>query len=161
MFDILRKAFGGSPKPVNNDDSLGYSKEFIEKQIAEIRKKLIELHRISEDIKQNNGDPDFAIDSKVAKVVNAVGKVCDNLKLDREDYSKVGLTLESLNPLQEVMERLSKAALTGVALEGPRKAALTALEQVATTFKGLLEKGFQSDDEIVLRALVKTVELLK
>ena len=150
-------------EPPALDLSKGYSQEFVDGLVTQIKGKIIELKRNGQVIKDCGADQDGDIDALIYKVDINVGKVLQNLKKDPQDMARTGLTLESLDPLGELLERTAKLAVTGVTgeqLDKALDACKKGLDQTAKSFDDLHRGVLQIDDEILLKGLKNTIEQL-
>jgi hypothetical protein len=167
---ICRVFGGGSNEPENNakksDIDLsqeGYSPKYAESRVRELRGKLIELREHSDVITRTGADkPSGEIALLVSKVCTSVEKVLQNLKRDPNDFARTGLSLESIDPLNELMQKCAKFAATGITgapLQKELDKAKEALTLIGKRFDDLL-KGLQVDDQIGTAGLKATIEQL-
>lgn len=145
------------------DLSAGYSPKYVEGRVKQIRGKLLDIQEHGRVIAINGADTDGSVDAAIFQVSTSVEKVCQSLKKDPSDMSRTGLTLESLDPLIDLISRAAKYSATGVdekklarALENTKEA----LKITASKFERLHNGALQVDDEIELRGLKATIEEL-
>ena len=166
MFEWLRRLCCGSSTPVKPGTEIdlraeGYSPQFVDKRVRDVRGTLIELREHARVIADSGADKGGHFDQAVHRTCTSVEKVLQNLKRDPDDFSRMGLALESLGPLNELVERCAHYAATGVE-EGKLNRALNsgkeALAMTAQKFEKLHNGPLQLDDELELKGLRKTVE---
>jgi hypothetical protein len=167
MFEWLRRLCCGSSaetKPAASTDinlaAEGYSPKFIDQRVREVRGTLIDMQEHARVVADSGADKDgqFAIAAHRART--SIEKVLQNLKKDPEDLSRMGLALESLKPLNKLLETTARYAATGVddkKLDNAIKLSLDGLNMTADKFDKLMKGPLQLDDEIQLKGLSKTV----
>lgn len=170
MFDWFRKLFPccGSPSKEANQSEIdlkneGYSPKYVDSRVREVRGKLIDLREHTRVIMESGVEkPDGPLDLLVNKVCANVEKVLQNLKKDPNDMARMGLALETLDPLNELMGKCAQFAATGVdqtRMDKAIEAAKQALTITADKYDQLHRGGIlHIDDDIELRGLKRTIE---
>ncbi len=132
--------------------------DVVGQRIAEVRRLLVDIREHGEQIAKR--EP--AISEHVDAACTAVGAVLHNLSLNPDDVSRMGLSLEALGPLRDLLEGCANSTTLGQ--DDLFRKSYTLVEQslknTAETFYTLKTKGLVADDTLRLAGLNEAVKQL-
>lgn len=132
--------------------------DVVGQRIAEVRHLLVDIRQYGETIARR--EP--AITEHVDAACTAVGAVLHNLSLNPDDISRMGLSLEALGPLRDLLEGCANSTTLGQ--DDLFRKSYTLVEQSLTqttdTFCRLKTTGLVADDKLRLAGLNEAVRQL-
>lgn len=144
--------------------SAGYTEEYARERVAQIRDILLDMRQHGSDLAANlGGRESHQVPELADRACTSIEKVLQNLKRDPKDFSRMGLALESVPPLEKLLGHCLKFVCTNMSeqkIDESLRLAASSLVRAEATFDRLAENSLQIDDTLNAESLQLLIDRL-
>ncbi len=145
------------------DASKGYTAEYAQERVREIRFILVQLREHASDIQTLCAGNDRQVPELTERACANIEKVCQILKADPKDFSNIGTELEAIPELEKLLGHCVKFArirMDEAKVHEALELAVTSLKQIGDKFDRLSQGVLHVDDRVNADSLKRAIQML-